>query len=139
MPNLLKKNKVLISLGRVELFCLFVACSYTSMEATCYHAISVGYGPTYSKFSEVTNRQYFWKGFILGDFVDFFQVVICIFLDIRWSCKNILFWVGTVRHTLSANQIVRYFKTKKLENYMSYQVDFLSPLKLQKISCYFEL
>ena len=114
MPNLLqKKNKVLISLGRVELFCLFVACSYTTMEATCYHANLVGYGPTYPKFSEITNRKYFWKGFILGDFVVFFQVVIFILLDIRWNYKNILFWVDTVRHMLSANQIVRYFKTKK--------------------------
>ena len=29
-----QNNKVPISLGRVELFYLFVACSYTSMEAT---------------------------------------------------------------------------------------------------------
>ena len=34
MLNLLLSNKVPISLGTVELFCLFVACSYTSMEAT---------------------------------------------------------------------------------------------------------
>ena len=32
--NLLQNNKVPISLGRVELFCLFVACSYTSKEDT---------------------------------------------------------------------------------------------------------
>ena len=37
---------------------------------------------------------------------------------------------------LSANQIVRCFK---LKNYMRYQVDFLLPLKLQKISYYFGL
>ena len=34
MMNILQDNKVPISLGRVKLFCLFVACSYTSMEAT---------------------------------------------------------------------------------------------------------
>ena len=28
-----QNNKVSISLGRVELFCVFVACNYTSMEA----------------------------------------------------------------------------------------------------------
>ena len=37
---------------------------------------------------------------------------------------------------LSANQIIRYFK---LKSYMRYQVDFLLPLKLQKISYYFGL
>ena len=31
------------------------------------------------------------------------------------------------------------FKLKKLKNYMGYQVDFLLPLKLQKISYYFGL
>ena len=50
-----------------------------------------------------------------------------------------LFWVDIVRHRLSANQIVRRFKLKKLENYMRYQVDFLLPWKLQKVSCYFGL
>ena len=50
-----------------------------------------------------------------------------------------LFWAGIVWHRLSANQIVRCFKLKKLENYMRYQVDFLLPLKLQKISYYFGL
>ena len=34
MPNSLQNNKVPISYGRVELFCLFIACSYTSTEAT---------------------------------------------------------------------------------------------------------
>ena len=39
MPSLLQNNKVPISLGRIELVCFFVACSYTSMEATVlsYH------------------------------------------------------------------------------------------------------
>ena len=40
-----------------------------------------------------------------------------------------LFWVGIVRRSLSANQIVQL---KKLENSMRYQVDVLLPLKLQK-------
>ena len=34
MSKILENNKATISLGRVDLFCLFVACSYTSMEAT---------------------------------------------------------------------------------------------------------
>ena len=54
-------------------------------------------------------------------------------MDIHWSYQNLLFWAGIVWHRLSVNQIVRCFKLKKLKNYMRYQVDFLLPLKLQKI------
>ena len=103
----------------------------------CYHVILVGYGPECPKFSETTNHQYLWKG--LSDFVDFLQVVICILLDIHWSYKNMLFWAGIVRHSLSANHIVRWFKIKKLRNYMRYQVNLLLPLKLQKMLCCFGL
>ena len=34
MSNILQNNKATIFLGGVELFCLFVASSYTSLEAT---------------------------------------------------------------------------------------------------------
>ena len=102
----------------------------------CYHVVLVGYGPACPKVSEITNHQYFWKG--LSDFVDSLHVVICISLEIHWSYKKILFWAGIFRHRLSANQIVRCFTLKKLENYMRYQAEFLLPLKLQKI-CYFGL
>ena len=60
-------------------------------------------------------------------------------MDIHWSYQNLLFWAGIVWHRLSANQIVRCFELKKLKNCMRYQVDFLLPLKLQKISYYFGL
>ena len=103
----------------------------------CYHVVLVGYGPAFPKFCEATNHQYLWKGSC--DFVDFLQVVICILLDIHWSYKNMLFWAGIVRHSLSANQIVRCFKLKKLKKDMRYQVDFLLPLKLEEILCYFGL
>ena len=49
-----------------------------------------------------------------------------------------LFWAGIARHSLSANQIVRCFKLKKLEKDMRYQIEFLLPLKLEDI-CYFKL
>ena len=41
---------------------------------------------------------------------------ICILrvMDIHWSYQNLLFWASIVWHRLSANQIVRYFKLKKL-------------------------
>ena len=57
----------------------------------------------------------------------------------HWSYQNFLFWACIVWHRLWTNQIVRCFKLKKLENYMRYQVDFLLPLKLKKISYYFGL
>ena len=51
---------------------------------------------------------------------------ICILrvMDIHWSYQNLLFWAGIVWHRLSANQIVRCFKLKKLKNCMRYQVFF---------------
>ena len=102
----------------------------------CYHVVLVGYGPAFPKLCEATNHQYLWKGSC--DFVDFLQVVICILLDIHWSYKNMLFWSGIVRHSLLANQIVRCCKLKKLKK-DRYQVDFLLPLKLEGILCYFGL
>ena len=83
----------------------------------CYHAVLVGYGPAYPKFSEI-NCQYLRK--VFSDFVDFLLVVICILLDTHLSYKNVIFSAGIVRHRLLANQIVRYFKLKKLENYLSF-------------------
>ena len=138
MPNFLQDSKLPIFFGKFELFCLFVASSWHERES--YSVIMLflfGYGPACLKFSEITNRQYLWKGF--SDFVDFLHVVICILLDIHWCYKNMLFRVDTVRHRLSGNQIVRCFKLKNLKNYMSNHVDVLLPLKLQKRSCYFGL
>ena len=60
-------------------------------------------------------------------------------MDIHWSYQKLLFWAGIIWHRLSANHIVRCFKLKKLKNYVRCQVDFLLPLKLQKISYYFGL
>ena len=63
---------------------------------------------------------------------------ICILrvMDIHWSYQNWLFWSGVVWHRLSTNHIVRCFKLKKLKSYVRYQVDFLLPLKLQKVSLF---
>ena len=104
----------------------------------CYHIVLIGYGLACPKFSETTNYQYLCKG--LSDFSGFFlQILISRLLDIHWSYKNMLFRAGIVRRSLSANQIVRCFKLKKLENDLKYQVDFLLPLKLEEISCCFGL
>ena len=125
---------------RVELFCLFVACSLFVVylfhahpwKLQCYHVVLVGYVLAYPKF--YANCQYLWKQF--SYFVNFLHVVICIMWDICWSYP---FWAGIVRHRFSVNQVVRCRKLKKLSNYMKYQVDFLLPLKLQKLSFYFGL
>ena len=65
-------------------------------------------------------------------------IIICILLDVHWSYKNMLFWAGIFRRSLSAKQTVRCFKLKKLKKDMKYQVDFLLPLKLEEI-CYYGL
>ena len=52
---------------------------------------------------------------------------------------SMLFWAGIVRHSLSANQIVRCFKLKNLKKDIRYQVNFLLPLKLEETLCYFAL
>ena len=82
MSKVLQNNKAAISLGRVELFCLFLACSYISWKLQFCHVILVGYCLAYPKFSETTNHQYLWKGSC--DFA-FLQVVVSILLDIHWS------------------------------------------------------
>ena len=66
---------------------------------------------------------------------------ICILrvMGIHWSYQNLLFWAGIVWYRLSANQIIRCFKLKKLKSYMRCQVDFLLPLRLQNMSYYFGL
>ena len=152
MSKVLQNNKATICLGRVELFCLFVACSYTAMEATVLSCRFSWVWSACPKFSEVTNHQFLWKGSC--DFVDFLQVVICILLDIKWKLsmlymhgrylwclcmeESMLFWAGIVRHSLSANQIVRCVKLKKIKKDIRCQVNFLHPLKLEE-TCYFVL
>ena len=91
------------------------------------HPVLARYSMICPKFSEITKCQYPWKD--LSDFVDFLHVVICILLDIHRTYKNMQFWAGNVRHGLSAIQIARYFKPKKLENYMRFQVDFLHAVR----------
>ena len=62
----------------------------------------------------------------------FFACSSFILLDIHWSYKNMLLWVGIARSRLSTNQILRCFKQEKLENHMRCHVDFLLLLELQK-------
>ena len=50
----------------------------------------------------------------MSDFVDFLPTIISILLYIHWSYKNMSFCAGIVRHRLSANKIIRFFKLKKL-------------------------
>ena len=72
----------------------------------------------------------------LMNWADWLNICILRVMDIHWSYQNLLFWAGIVWHRLSTNEIVRSFKLKKLRSYMRYQVDFLLPWKLQKISLF---
>ena len=117
MPNFLQDRKVPIFFGRFELFCLFVACSWHESESYSVMLFLLMYGPACLKFSEITNRQYLWKGF--SDFVDFLHAVVCILLGIHWSYKKMLLWVDTVRYRIPANQIVRCFKLNEVPSWLS--------------------
>ena len=127
MPSILQNNKLLISLGKVKLFCWFVTYSYTSREARvllcCFSWVWSG------RPKVLWNSKSLIKGWVI-------LLIFCLYLFascwISIEATNICSF-GLV---LSANQIVRCFKLKKLENYMRYQVDFLLPLKLQKIYYY---
>ena len=114
-PRFSKISKQQYLWERLSYFVYLLHVVTHSWKLHCYHVDLVGYGPTCPKFPEATNHQYLWKGSC--NFVDFLQAVICILLDIHWSYKNMLFWAGIVRHRLSANQIVRYFKLKTWKLY----------------------
>ena len=70
-------NKELRFPKRVELFYLFLAFSYRSMEA---RALSCSFTWVLYGMPKVTNYQYLSKE--LSDFVDFLHVVSCVLLDI---------------------------------------------------------
>ena len=93
----------------------------------CYHVVLEQYGPACPNFSEITNRQYLWRGWVI-------LLTFCKYL--LASCWISIEATKICYFGLSGNQIIRCFKLKKLEN-LRYQVDCLLPLKLQKISCYF--
>ena len=73
MPNALQNN--------VDFGSLLLHAVTLPGKLECYYVVLVGYGPACPKFSEITNRQYLWRG--LSDFVDFLDVVIGILLDIH--------------------------------------------------------
>ena len=135
MPNVLQNIKATISLGTVELFCLFVACCYTSMEAT---VLSCRFSWVWSDMPKVpwSNKSPISLERVMW-FCWFFASSYLHLVRYPLKLQNMLFWAGSVRHSLSANQIVRCFKLKKLKKDMRYQVDFLLSLKLEEI-CYFE-
>ena len=95
----------------------------------CYHVNLVGYGPACPKFSEITNYQYLWEE--LTDFVNFWNVVICILLDIHWirypSYKNMLY---KKKFSISDCQC---FKLKKLENSIEVSSSFFASIEATKI------
>ena len=109
---ILQNNKVPISLGSVELFCVLVACRYTSIEVTVSSCCFSWFDLACPKFSETVNCQYLWKE--LSGFWDFLCVV---FL-------HLVRYPDIIRHV---SYLVGFWSYKKF------------PLKLQKISFYFVL
>ena len=75
-----------------------------------------------------------WKGSY--NVVGFLQVAFYILLDIHWSYKKCYFGLAL---SGKSSQPIRCFKIQKLKKDMMYQVNFLLPLKLEEISCYFRL
>ena len=51
-----------------------------------------------------------------GDWLNNFGVLRV--MDIHWSYQDLPFWADIIWYRLSVNQIVRYFKLKKLKNCM---------------------
>ena len=103
-------------------FFVFVACSYTCIEAI---VLSCSFSWVWSDMPKVLqSNQSLISLERLSDFVDFLHVAIYMLLDIHWIYKNMPFLVGIVRHWLSTNQVARCFKFTKLENYIRYQIDF---------------
>ena len=138
MSKVLQNNKATISLGRVELFCLFVfTCSYTVVEAT---VLSCRFSRVWSGMPKVlwSNKSPISLKMVVW-FCWFFASSYLHLVRYPLKLQKYAFWTGIFRHSLSANQIVRCFKLKNLKNNLRYQVDFLLPLKLEKILCYFGL
>ena len=134
MLNLLQNNSANI-FGKSWVICLFVACSYTLMEAT---VLSCPFSWVWSCMPKVLwNNQspisvervewlsWFFSMQLFSSCWIFIEATKLCYFGMALSC------IGS--------HIVRYFKLKKLGNYVSYQVDFLLPLKLQKTLCYFGL
>ena len=123
MPSILQNNKLLISLGKVKLFCWFVTYSYTSREARvllcCFSWVWSG------RPKVLWNNKSLIKVWVI-------LLIFCLYLFascwISIEATNICSF-GLV---LSANQIVRCFKLKKLENYMKNQFDFFASIQATK-------
>ena len=116
----------------------------------------VRHARAWPRFSKITKQQYLWEGLTEATVLSccfswvwssesviwccwFFASSYLHLVRIHCSYKNVLYWAGIVRHSLSANHIVRCFKLKKLKKDMRYQAEFLLPLKLEEILCYFVL
>ena len=132
MSKVLQNNKTTISLGRLSYFVYFVACSCTSMETTvlsCRFSWLWSGMPKvlWSNKSPVSLERVEWFCWLFAS--SYFLHLVRYPLKLR----KYAIWAGIVRHSLSANQIVRCFKLKKFKKDMSYQVDSLLPLKLEEI------
>ena len=132
MSKVLQNIKATISLGTVEFFfffCCMLCC--TSMEATvlsCLFSLGMVRHAQSSLKQQITNI--FGKGHVILFFASSHLHLVSYPLKLQkyvilgWNCQA---------YSLSANQIVRCFKLKKLIKDMRYQVDFFLSLKLEEI------
>ena len=113
MSKVLQNNKATISLGRVELFCLFVTCSYTSMEATvlscCFSWVWSGMLKViWSNKSPISLERVEW-------FCWFFASSYLHLVRYPLKLQNYAIWASIFRYRLSVNQIDRCLKPKNLK------------------------
>ena len=112
MSNIPQNNKVLISQQRVELFCLFVTCSCTSMEGTvlscCFKWLCSSMPKVmWNNKSTISMERFEWFcwAFFGSSYLH----------RIRYLLKQLklLFSAGIVRHPIRLSDILN-LKTRKL-------------------------
>ena len=109
MSKVLQNNKETISLGRVESFCLFVACSYTFMEATmssCCFSWSVMHKVLWNNKSPISLEKVEW-------FCWYFAFSYLHLVTYPWKLQKyaILGW-----HCQTASQPIRLSDVSNLKN-----------------------
>ena len=128
--KLFQNNKLPISL---ELFCWFLACIYTSREATvwscCFSLVCS------SMLKVLWNNKSPISQYTVDWFCWFFASSHLHHVGYRLKLPKVDMALSGI-----GSQPIRFscFKLKRIQNCMRYQVDCLFPWKLQKI-CYFEL
>ena len=128
MSKVLQNNKATISPKRVELFCLFVACSYTSMEATVLCRFSWVWSGMpkvlWSNKSIFLEKVMWFCWFFASSYLHLARY------PLKLQKYAILGWHG---------QIARCFKLKKLKKDMRYPSWFFASIETRRNIMHFGL